>query len=84
MKRISKDQNDDLWEISWGVLDPELTLVDEFGITGPFKDLKQHATFQDPIYRNETKTLHVYQSEAAIIVAMAEITPSVYAAGVKQ
>ena len=84
MKRTSKDQNGDSWEISWGVLDPEQTLAEEFGIIGPFRNLKQHVTFQDPIYRIETKTLHVYQSEAANIVAMAEITPSIYAAGVKQ
>ena len=84
MKLVSTDQNGEDWEICWGVLDEEATLRNEFGISGPFKARPEHATFQDPIYKRETKSLRVYESTDGTIVAMSEITPSIYAAGVKK
>lgn len=83
MKRVSKDLQGQEWEIRWGVLDEEAVLKNDFGVSGPFRKRPETATFQDPIYRNETKTLSVYESADGSIVAMSEITPSVYAVGVK-
>ena len=83
MRRICKDQTGADWDISWGVLDGEASLRNEFAVVGPYESTDQNATFQDPIYRYETKTLAVYQSAEGRTVAMAEITPSMFAAGVK-
>lgn len=84
MKRVAKDQNGEDWEICWGILNEETVLKSEFGISGPFKKMPETAIFRDPLYKNETKTLRVYESSEGTICAMAEITPSIYAAGVKK
>ena len=73
----------DNWTIQWGVLDPEDALRDHFNITGPFKSTGERVTFTDPLYPDETKTLFVYAAPNGQIVAISEITPGAYAAGIR-
>ncbi|MEL7026501.1 MAG: hypothetical protein AAGO57_04615 [Pseudomonadota bacterium] len=83
MKTRTRDQNGVLWEISWGISDPMTALRGEFGVSGALQSTKRLTAFADPLYPAETKTLRVYETDHGVEAAMAEITPGVYAAGVR-
>lgn len=80
------DQDGDIWQIVWGILYPEDALKSAFNMIGPFERVNESVTFQDPLHRNETKTLLVYianTESGPVKVAIAEITPGIYAVGRK-
>ncbi|MEJ6395731.1 hypothetical protein V8J82_20905 [Gymnodinialimonas sp. 2305UL16-5] len=87
MKTQSVDQDGGVWDMAWGVSDIPDTLRDVFGIAWQRGDDAGSIVLQDPLYAWETKTLSTYTftvAAASLSVAMAEITPGVYAVGVKR
>jgi hypothetical protein len=86
MRQISRDQNGVAWDVMWGVTDPDLALA-EMGVTEQLVSTGASATFQDPLYPDETKTLFIYlvgEAKPSQLAVVSEITPGVYAAGIKK
>ncbi|WP_371169569.1 hypothetical protein [Aliiroseovarius sp. 2305UL8-7] len=87
MKTNSIDQHGNHWAVAWGLADERQALVEEFDINGTLAETGEAVTFTDPLYSEETKTLHVYETAENgkhYFVAIAEITPGIYAVGVRQ
>ncbi|MCI2399515.1 hypothetical protein [Aliiroseovarius subalbicans] len=87
MKTTSTDQHGNQWSVAWGLVDERQALADEFDIKGTLTGRGEAVIFTDPRYSDETKTLHVYkavENNKHSLVAIAEITPGIYAVGVRQ
>ena len=83
MTDTCRDHDGRNWKIKWGVDEPVQTLLEVFNCVGPLLSTTDLATFDDPRYPREMKTFQVYTCPSGQIVAMAEITPGVYAVGIQ-
>jgi hypothetical protein len=83
MRTKSVDQHGRTWDIIWGTSNPEKEIKDFLGATG-IQYTDEVVYFKEPLY-GETKDLDVYETSPASgkQIAMSEITPGVYAVGLK-
>ena len=84
MRQISIDQNGEAWDIIWGTSDPDAELR-ELGIPLAITAVGNRVNFVEPLW-GETKVLDVYQTipSNGKWIALSEITPGVYAVGLKK
>ena len=68
----------------WGIIAPEQVLCEEMGRAQPFESLQRRVTFADPLHPDETKSLGLYLDAEGAQVAIGEITPGIYAVGVRR
>jgi hypothetical protein len=78
---VSRDQAGTDWDVIWGVTNPD-TALEQLGVSADLQSTGQQATFQDPLYPTETKTLTIYKVNDRLVV-MGELTNGIYAAGLK-
>ena len=79
---VQRDKEGHEWSVRWGVSDPHDALRETFGLRGPYTSMSRSVALIEPRY-NETKTLFIYSGPSGETVAMAEITPGVYAAALR-
>lgn len=85
MSKTCTDRTGRTWLVTWGIVDPVQVLKDEFSVDASLmQGTDESAVFTDPLYPDETKTLSIYVAPNGQTVALSEITPGVYAAGILQ
>jgi hypothetical protein len=84
MRTMSVDQHGRTWDVIWGTSNPEIEISAFVSCTN-IQSAGERVTFTEPLY-GETKELDVYETipSNGKQIAMSEITPGVYAVGLKQ
>jgi hypothetical protein len=82
---VYADMDGKHWFVTWGIDDPDLSLLSSFHTSLAFLEANgKRSVFQDPLYKNETKTLMQYadtRKYVDTVFLVGELTPGIWAVG---